>query len=110
MPDAPTLNNFSCTVLSGILASGEWYETPGQLFRAGQILEEVLPDIPKEPTESPEVHKAWSKTPAPWRREPTIREREVITRAVKFAADKKILRGSIHLLPLLVLAGLKPEE
>jgi hypothetical protein len=110
MPDLPTLNNFSCAVLAGILASGEWYETPGQLYRAGQILEEVLPDIPKEPTESPEAHKTWSKTPAPWRREPTQRERDVIKRAVSFAADKKILRGSIHLLPLLGLAGLKPEE
>jgi len=110
MSNAPTLNNFSATILSGILASGEWYENPGQLFRAGQILEEVLPDIPKEPTESYEEHKTWSKTPAPWRREPTIREREVITRCVKFMAEKKALRGSIHLLPLLVLAGLKPEE
>jgi len=105
-----TLNNFSSTLLRGLLSRGEWYETPGQLYRAGQILEEVLPDLPPEPTSDQAAHKAWATAPAPFLREPTKREAEVITRAVKFAADKKILGGSIYLLPLLNLAGLKPEE
>jgi hypothetical protein len=116
------LNQFSVTLLSGLLATGEWYENPGQLYRAGQILEEVLPDVPPEPrlhaaapTDADLVdfrakYKAWATTAAPWKRDPTPKEIEVIKACVKKFADSKKLGGSIHLLPLLNIAALKPED
>jgi hypothetical protein len=116
------LNQFSATLLSGLLATGEWYENPGQLYRAGQILEEVLPEIPAEPrllaaapsdaelSEFRTRHKAWASAAAPWKRDPTPKEIEVIKACVKKFAETKRLGGSIHLLPLLNLAALKPED
>lgn len=121
MSDSTTkpLNQFSLAILGAILAAGEWYDNPGQLYRAGQIIEEVLPDIepePTAPTDRPSTaddraaHKAWAAKPAPWKREPTPKEVEVMKACVRKFADKKALRGSIHILPLLNLAALKPED
>ena len=124
------LNQFSLALLSGLLAAGEWYETPGQLYRAGDLLDEVLPEIPLEPRlpqkftaagypiaptdieiqEHNAAHKTWASTTAPWRRDPTPKEVEAIKACVKKFADQKKLGGSIHLRPLLKLAALKPED
>lgn len=124
MTDTTTkpLNQFCVTVLAGLLSAPDWYENPGQLYRAGQILEEVLPAVEVEPrllTDTPTTteladhkakHKAWSTVVAPWQREPTPKEVEVMKVCVKKFADAKKLGGSIHLLPLLNLAALKPED
>ena len=113
------LNQFSVYILGTILATGEWYDSPGQLYRAGQIIEEVLPEVEPEPrfpedrALSPDeraTHKAWASTVTTWKREPTPKEVEVMRVCVKKFADKKALRASIHLLPLLNLASLKPED
>ncbi len=113
------INQFSLTILASLLAAGEWYENPGQLYRAGQILEEVLPDTAPEPTfptdrlptaEDRAAHKTWATAVVPWRREPSPKELDVMRSCVKKFAEKKALRGSVHILPLLNLAGLKPEE
>jgi hypothetical protein len=128
--DSKPLNQFSVTLLSVLLAAGEWYENPGQLYRAGQILEEVLPDVPPEPRMVPQftasgveippgleataayraLHKAWAIMPAPWKRTPTPKEIATIIACVKKFTDAKKLGGSIYLRPLLNLAALKPED
>lgn len=122
MTDTKPLNQFCVTLLAGLLASADWYENPGQLYRAGQILEEVLPDIPAEPrlldpAPTPDAlaafkvtHRDWARTAAAWKREPSPKEVETIKACVRKFADSKKLGGSIHLLPLLNLAALKPEE
>ena len=53
------INTFSAVILKGLLSSGEWYETPGQLYRAGQILEEVIPEIDAEPKRAERLHAVY---------------------------------------------------
>lgn len=110
------LNHFSVRILAQLLALGEWYG-PGQLYRAGQILEEVLPDVPKEPMQGfqgtptdaqVEEQKAWAKHPCDI--VISVKQRETIAACVKFFENAKRLNPSIFLLPLLNVAGLKPEE
>lgn len=112
-----TLNHFSVKVLANLLSVAGWYQTATQFYVAGKILDDVLPEVPKEPgfanVQIPTevelaAQKAWSRTQVTV--ELTPKQVVVITAAVKHFVDKSQLNPSVAILPLLDLAGLSPEE
>lgn len=114
MPDTETLalNKFQVVIVRGLLGAPGWSKDTGTTWRAGQILEERIPELGTEPKQDDETGraewKAWATTACPI--EVTPKQKDVIKKCVEHFITGGQVSPSRYLMGLLSALGLKPEE